>query len=132
MCTETERESEPMKIDETGFLLRVENYEECVRFYSEILEFRIRYQKAGLTNFQFGGSYLLLEKAWEPAIKEIRERENPPFILRINVDDVVAADQKVKSKGIQTRIAFNDWGDTSHFRDPGGNLVEFCKWKVKA
>lgn len=121
-----------MKIDETGFLIRTENYKESVRFYSEILELPIRYQKEDLTNFKFGDAYLLLEKAWEPTPKEIRERENPPFILRINVEDVMAADQKVKSKGIQTRISFNDWGDTSNFRDPGGNLVEFCKWKVKA
>jgi lactoylglutathione lyase len=120
-----------MDIKETGFLLRTENYEDCVKFYSEILELRIRYQITGLTNFQFGDSYLLLEKAWEPSPKEIRERDNPPFILRINVEDVVAANEKVKSKGIKTRIFFNDWGDVANFRDPGGNLVEFCKWKVK-
>src|SRR5580658_10835273 len=102
-----------MKIEETGFLLRVENYEECVKFYSEVLEFRVRYQIEGLTNFQFGNAYLLLEKAWEPSPREIRERDNPPFILRINVEDLAAAEQKVKSKGIETRIYLNDWGDVA-------------------
>ncbi len=121
-----------MKFEKTGFLLRVENYEACVEFYSKILELPVRYQKPGMTNFQFGGSYLLLEKAWEPSPTEIRERDNPPFILRINVVDLVAANEKVKSKGIKTHIFFSDWGDVANFRDPGGNLVEFCKWKVKA
>jgi len=121
-----------MEIKETGFLLRVENYEECVRFYSEILGFPIRYQKEGLTNFQFGNAYLLLEKAWEPSPKEIRARENPPYILRINLDNVAEMIQKVKSKGVGVQYFDFDWGEVGNFRDPGGNLVEFCKWKVKA
>ncbi len=81
-----------MDINETGFLLRTENYEDCVRFYSEILEFRIRYQIEGLTNFQFGSAYLLLEKAWEPTPREIREREKsrPIFFESTRIEDVVA------------------------------------------
>jgi catechol 2,3-dioxygenase-like lactoylglutathione lyase family enzyme len=121
-----------MKIEETGFLLRVENYEECVKFYSEVLEFRVRYQIEGLSNFQFGNAYLLLEKAWEPSPREIRERDNPPFILRINVRDLVSANEEIKLKGIETHVFSSDWGDVANFRDPAGNLVEFCKWKVKA
>lgn len=121
-----------MEIKETGFLLRVENYEDCVRFYSEVLDFRIRYQKEGLTNFQFGDSYLLLEKAWKPSPEEIRKSEHPPFILRVNVENVLQAVQEVKSKGIEARYFDNDWGEVANFRDPSGNLVEFCKWKVKA
>jgi lactoylglutathione lyase len=113
-------------------LLRTENYEQCVEFYSKVLELPVRYQKPELTNFQFGGSYLLLEKAWEPSPREIRERKNPPFLLRINVEDVEAAVRKVRAKGIEVHHASYDWGEVGNFRDPGGNLVEFCKWKVKA
>lgn len=120
-----------MKFIETGFLLRVENYEKCVEFYSEILELPVRYKVEGLTNFQFGNGYLLLEKAWEPTPKEIRG-EAPPFILRINVENVMMAVEKLKSKGVGIQYLSFDWGEVGKFRDPGGNLVEFCKWKVKA
>jgi len=117
-----------MEIDETGFVLRVENYEECVRFYAEILELPIRLQKDGLTNFQFGGSYLMLEKAWETSPPEI-QRDAPPYFLRINVENVELASQKVRSKGIEVQYLDFDWGTVGNFRDPSGNLVEFCKWK---
>ena len=118
-----------MEFKETGFLLRTENYEECVEFYSRILELPVRLQKDGLTNFQFGNAYLLIERAWEPSPKEIREREAPTFMLRMNVEDVAGAVSKVRAKGVTVELLDFDWGEVGKFRDPGGNMFEFCRWK---
>ena len=109
-------------IQETGLLLNVKNYEKCVRFYSEKLGLKIRFQKPHLTNFDFGGGYLLIEKG-----KGKNALRNG--VIRLNVQDVPKAVKLFRKKGLKVRFFTCDWGDVGEFKDPDGNPIEFCKWK---
>ena len=118
-----------MKIQQPGFLLWVENYEQCVAFYSETLELPIRFQKGDyLTNFRFGDGYIILEKG-TPAPEEVRKRDTPPFIIRLNVADVDIAAAGLREKGVEIKRESYDWGEIGNFRDPDGNLIQLCKFK---
>lgn len=119
-----------MKINlvETGFVLRVKNYKKCFNFYANVLELKIRFKKPYFTNFQFGKSYLLLEKG-EAMPYSVRHRENPPIILRMNVVNVNKAVKQFKAKGVKAKFFSFDWGDIGKINDPDGNLIELCKWK---
>lgn len=117
-----------MKIQQPGFLLRVENYEACVAFYSEKLGLPIRMQKDGVTNLRFGDGYILLEKGI-PVPEEARKRSDPPFVIRFNVGDVEIAATGLREKGLEINRQSFDWGEIGSFRDPDGNLIELCKWK---
>src|SRR5579862_9313316 len=91
-------------IQETGFLLNVKNYAKCVRFYSEKMGLKIRYQKPYLTVFDFGGSYLLIEKGRHS--KSLREG-----VIRLNVLDVPKAVKTFRKRGIRIKFYSYDWGD---------------------
>lgn len=118
-----------MKIQQPGFLIWVEKYEECVAFYSEKLGLPIRFQKADyLTNFRFGDGYIILEKGI-PAPAEVRQRETPPFIVRLNVADVDIATKNLLEKGVEVKRESHDWGEIGNLRDPDGNLIQLCKFK---
>ncbi len=117
-----------MKADETGILLWVKNYQACVDFYSRVLELKIRFQKSYLTTFDFGDSYLLVEKE-DPAHGPIQRDGRPPFILRLNVPDVQQATWQLRAKDVEVEFNSHDWGDIGQFHDPDGNILQFCKWK---
>jgi lactoylglutathione lyase len=117
-----------MKEVETGILLWVKNYEACVDFYSNVLELKTRFQKPYLTTFDFGDSYLLVEKE-DPVHGAIVRGARPPFILRLNVSDVQQAIWQLRAKGVEVEFNNHDWGDTGQFHDPDGNILQFCKWK---
>ena len=117
-----------MQLKETGFVLNVNHYEECIRFYSEILELPVRLRKDHLVNFQFGDSYLLIEKA--PSDSPVLQGpRNNLYVLRMNVEDVDQAVQWVKAKGVEVNRFSCDWGEIGRITDPDGNVVEFCNWK---
>ena|SRR5579872_3358718 len=109
-------------IQETGIILWTKNYEKCVRFYSEKLGLPVRFKKAHLTNFDFGGSYLLIEKG-----KKKSGLKNGS--LRLNVKNVPRSAKILQGRGIKVNIWSADWGDIGQFRDPDGNPIELCKWK---
>jgi lactoylglutathione lyase len=112
----------PLRIRETGIVLSVKNYEKCVRFYSEKMGFPIRFQKPYLTNFDFGGAYLLIEKGnFKRALRN--------GLLRVNVPDVPRAVRTLRQRGVRVRFRSYDWGDIGQTQDPEGNLIEFCRWK---
>jgi len=118
-----------MKIQQLGFLIRVENYEACVAFYSEKLGLPIRMQKGdSLTNFRFGDGYIILEKG-TPSPLEVRQRQEPPFIIRFNVADVDITAKNLTEKGVEIKRESHDWGEIGKLHDPDGNLIELCKFK---
>jgi len=117
-----------MKIQQTGFVLNVEKYEECVTFYSDIIGLPIVKQKDHLTNFRFGESYLLIEKG-TTVPEEIRRAEMVPYVIRLNVADVDLAAERARAKGVEVNRFSADWGEIARLRDPDGNAVEYCKWK---
>jgi lactoylglutathione lyase len=117
-----------MKIQQTGFVLNVENYEQCLAFYTDIIGLPIVKQKPNLTNFRFGESYFLIEKG-VPVPEEFRRSENVPYVIRLNVADVDMAAERARAKGAEVNRFSTDWGEIARLRDPDGNAVEYCKWK---
>ena len=112
----------PGRIQETGVILFVKNYKSCVRFYSEKLGLPIRKQKSHLTNFDFGGGYLLIESS-----KNKQGWKNGA--LRINVPDVTKAAKVLQKRGLKVLVYSADWGVIGRLFDPDGNQIELCKWK---
>lgn len=112
----------PGLIQETGVILNVKNYKKCVRFYSEILGFPIRKQKPYLTNFDFGGGYLIIESS-------PKKQEWKNGALRINIPDVPKAANALRKRGLKILVYSADWGVIGRFFDPDGNQIELCKWK---
>jgi lactoylglutathione lyase len=112
----------PGKIQETGVILNVKNYEKCVRLYSEKLGLSIRKQKPYLTNFNFGGSHLIVEST-----KKKAGWKNGA--LRIMVADVPKTAQALRKRGVKVLVFSADWGTIGRFFDPEGNRIELCKWK---
>ncbi len=112
----------PSKIQETGLILFVKNYEKCVRFYSEKIGLRVRFQKAGLVNFDLGNGYLLIEKGK-------RKSGFQNGALRINVAHVLKTAQALQKRGVKVNFYSASWGDIGELKDPDGNPIQLCKWK---
>lgn len=117
-----------MKVEETGVLINVKNYEACIEFYEKALELKVRLRKPHLTNFQFGHGYLLVEKA-DSKTHAVHHFGKNPITMRINVPDVQQAIWHLRAKEVEVEFNSYDWGDIGHFHDPDGNRLEFCKWK---
>jgi lactoylglutathione lyase len=117
-----------MKTDETGVLLWSKNYDACVEFYEKVLELKVHLKKPYLTHFDFGESYLIVEKE-DPQWGAIQRGGKQPFILRINVSDVQHAIWDLRAKEVEVEFNSYDWGETGQFHDPDGNILQFCKWK---
>lgn len=113
-----------MNIDRSGIILYVENYEKCVSFYSDILELKVEFQTSHLTSFDFGGSYLMVERGDVASVKRKEINQNP-CILRINVINIKEVAELMRFKGVEVEYAEYDWGTVAKFTDPDGNCCEF-------
>ena len=114
-----------MKVDRTGLILYVNKYEECVSFYSNVLNLSILFKNDDLTCFDFYGTYLMIEKEDRIAyIETISENKNFSC-LRINVEDVKHVSDKIKAKNILIDYQEHSWGKVAKFEDPDGNLIAF-------
>ncbi len=107
----------------TGFILYVEKYEECVRFYREVLGLEIMFATETPTTFEFGGCYLMVE------VDDPRNGvEKPPHdftCLRMNVPDVKNFAEQIQARGVEVDYQEHTWGTVAKFRDPDGNLCAF-------
>lgn len=108
---------------QTGVILFTENYEACLDFYENLLGLEREWQKETLTRFRFGGSYLLVEKGGTARPHEKSFAESPAT-LRLDVDDVEAAAEALRARGVPVTITVWDWGITGAIVDPDGNRVE--------
>jgi lactoylglutathione lyase len=116
-----------MRLNETGFVLTVSNYPECLIFYRDRLGLRIRKQKEHLACFDFGGGYLLVE-AHDPSMPKAPVPLDGPSFLRMNVEDIEAAAGELRAQGVPVERYDCDWGMIGVFHDPAGNRIELCKW----
>ena len=116
-----------LNIERTGLILHTERYQECVRFYRDVLGLPVEFEKneprQTLTCLSFGQSYLMLETrgAAKPGVKA--EHENPTTI-RLNVPDVEVAAQYLRRQGIDVLVMKFDWGRVGKFADPDGNSCQ--------
>jgi lactoylglutathione lyase len=111
-------------IDRSGIILYVENYEDCVSFYADVIELKIEFQTPSLTSFAFGNSYLMIERGGA-AISKGKGISQSLCILRMNVADVKMAAGLVSSKGVEAEYVEHEWGTVAKFVDPDGNHCEF-------
>jgi lactoylglutathione lyase len=112
------------KIRTHGIILGTERFEACVTFYRDMLELPIWYEKSGLVCFRFGDGYLMVETGGVARDGRKSPSENPTM-LRFNVDDVVAASNALRQRGIEVDVEQHSWGTVGTFLDPDGNLCEF-------
>ena len=114
-----------MDIQKTGFILYTIAYEKCVHFYEHTLGLKVLYRKEALTNFDFYGSYLMIE------VDDLTDQTEPSIptrdrtCIRINVNDVRKACEVLDKHSIPYTYGEHDWGTIAKFRDPDGNLIGF-------
>ncbi len=114
-----------MKIARTGLILYVNKYETCVSFYKNILELTILFDTPDLTCFDLFDTYLMVEREDRPEYMNIEKQDKASTCIRINVDDVKAAADIIRQKGIDIKYYEFDWGKVAKFRDPAGNMIAY-------
>jgi lactoylglutathione lyase len=112
------------KIRTHGIILGTERFDACVAFYRDTLELPIWYEKPSLVCFRFGDGYLMVETGGVARDTRKSPSENPTM-LRFNVDDVAAAANALRLRGIEVDEQTYSWGTVGTFLDPDGNVCEF-------
>ena len=115
-----------MKYERTGVILCTEKYNECVAFYSDVLDLPILQilddEHSKLTVLSLGkGTYLMVETGGK-AIPSGKNLDQNPVWLRFNVKSVETAALELLNKDIQVNIRKEDWGTVGDFMDPDGNI----------
>ena len=125
MCPIKNNKYKHMKVDRTGLILYVNEYEKCILFYVEVLNLSILFQNADLTCFDFFGTYLMVEKEDKAEyLKDNSEKRNYSCV-RINVEDVKRHSDELKSQDVAVDYQEHSWGKVAKFKDPDGNLIAF-------
>jgi lactoylglutathione lyase len=112
------------KVRSHGIILGTERFEASVAFYREILELPVWFDKPGFVCFRFGDGYLMVEAGGMARDGRKLPSENPTM-LRFNVDDVIAAANALRQRGIVVEVEHFAWGTVGTFVDPDGNACEF-------
>lgn len=72
-----------MQYREFGLILFVEDYDECIAFYRDVLQLAVRKEKETLVTFELPNGYLMVE--WGGAgSKQEKSRELNPTVLRFD------------------------------------------------
>ncbi|MBB4234149.1 VOC family protein [Rhizobium esperanzae] len=123
MSDDTGRNGRALQVTAHGIILKTERFEECVRFYRDILELPVWFEQDDLTCLRFGDGYLMIETGGMARDSRKLGHENPT-ILRLNVVDVGAAAAALQSRGVAVDIRRFSWGVIGAFVDPDGNACE--------
>lgn len=120
----------------TGVRLLVTDYGRALRFYRDVLQFRVTWgdETTGYAAFDTGGSPLAVfgRQAMADAVGAghlpAAAAAQDTAVLTFAVDDVDAEHERLRSRGVVFLAPPVDrpgWGErTAHFRDPDGNLIE--------
>jgi len=118
-----------MKFERTGVILCTEKYDECVAFYSEVLNLPVIEtlddEHSKLTVLRFGEDTYLMVETGGKAVPSGKDLIQNPVWLRFNVKSVEYAAAELLDKGIDVRIRKEVWGTVGDFRDPDGNMCSF-------
>ncbi len=113
-----------MNFDRTGFILYTLAYQECVEFYRDTLELTVMFTAQGLTCFEFGNAYLMVE--FDDEFNGLQsEAERIKTCLRMNVSNVKELADLLANKGVAVDYQEHEWGTVAKFYDPDGNLCAF-------
>ena len=115
-----------MKYERTGLILCTEKYNECVAFYSDVMELPILEvlddEHSKLTVMSLGKDTYLMVETGGTAIPSGKNLKQNPVWLRFNVKNVEAAAQELMDKDIRVKIRKEVWGTVGDFMDPDGNI----------
>lgn len=118
-----------MKFERTGVILCTEKYDECVAFYSEMLNLPVIEtlddEHSKLTVLRFGEDTYLMVETGGKAVPSGKDLIQNPVWLRFNVKSVEDAAAELLDKGIDVQIRKEVWGTVGDFRDPDGNMCSF-------
>ena len=118
-----------MKFKRTGVILCTEKYDECVAFYSEVLNLPVIEtlddEHSKLTVLRFGEDTYLMVETGGKAVPSGKDLIQNPVWLRFNVKSVEYAAAELLDKGIDVQIRKEVWGTVGDFRDPDGNMCSF-------
>jgi len=118
-----------MKFERTGVILCTEKYDECVAFYSEVLNLPVIEtlddEHSKLTVLRFGEDTYLMVETGGTAVPSGKDLIQNPVWLRFNVKSVEDAAAELLDKGIDVQIRKEVWGTVGDFRDPDGNMCSF-------
>jgi lactoylglutathione lyase len=106
-----------------GIILETERFEECVKFYRDVLELPLWYEKPGLVCLRFGTGYLMIETGGTANAKRKPSSENPTT-LRFNVTNVEAAAKLLRTRNVAVEVTAFSWGTVGTFVDPDGNACD--------
>jgi lactoylglutathione lyase len=115
-----------MKYERTGVILCTEKYNECVAFYSEVLELPVLeildHKHSKLTVMSLGKDTYLMVETGGTAIPSGKNLNQNPVWFRFNVNNVEVTAQELMNKNIQVKIRKEVWGTVGDFMDPDGNI----------
>lgn len=106
-----------------GIILGTERYDECLKFYRNIIGLPVWFEKDSLCCLRFGPGYLMIETGGV-ARNERKPNSENPTMLRFNVRDVESAANLLRGRGVEVKISTFEWGIVGTFIDPDGNACE--------
>ncbi|GIP38398.1 hypothetical protein J31TS4_16780 [Paenibacillus sp. J31TS4] len=120
-----------METARNGVILFTQEYERALAFYRDVMGLQVERQKPGLTLFDFGGAYLMVEEGGKASVHE-KTREQNPTVLRWNVRDFDRAVEELRSRGAAVTVRAFHWGTIGVLTDPEGNRLELLKHEEPA
>lgn len=110
--------------NQSGLILFVKNYQECIRFYRDRIGLAVTFEKPGITRFEFGSLYLQIEDC-----ESMKAEPTRNLILRQNVQSVSGKQRELLPRDIRLEIHDLEWGKIGFVFDPSGNKVEYFRQK---
>ncbi|PGS05806.1 VOC family protein [Bacillus pseudomycoides] len=115
-------------------ILYVEKYDECLRFYKELLRLPIKGEHGTYIEFDTGETILAMNSR-----EDVREltglsipngiSESANFELGFIVEDVNETISRLREQGVKVLVEpiTKPWGQTiAYVSDPDGNYIEIC------
>lgn len=109
-----------MNFSQSGIIIKTDLKPECVAFYKNILELNTLFESNFLTCFDCHGSYLMIE----PLLNGDKSKQPLDFVIRFNVENVLAEQAALRKKGVESFYNKFDWGEILTFFDPAGTKLE--------
>ncbi|MGG3521764.1 VOC family protein [Bacillus pseudomycoides] len=115
-------------------ILYVEKYDECLRFYKELLRLPIKGEHGTYIEFDTGETILAMNS--REAVRELTGlsipngiSESANFELGFIVEDVNETISRLREQGVKVLVEpiTKPWGQTiAYVSDPDGNYIEIC------
>ena len=112
-----------MNIAQSGVIVFVQRYEQCISFYRDRLALPVVEAQPDLTRFAFGGAYLMIERG-DIAAPRQKSRDRNPVVLRFDVVNVAETAAELSARGVAVDLHEFSWGAIGVFVDPDGNRCE--------